>query len=117
MADFLPVFSPGKNPSYAASAVVTGGRLCMVSGAKTVAHASANTDKWVGTAAQDTPIGQPVNMWRGGVQQLVASGAVAAGDRVGPATDGKVASAATVKCGTALTAAADGALTEVVMDR
>ena len=116
MADHLPVFAPGKNPSYPASAAVTGGRLVMVSGASTVAHAVLNTDKWVGAAAQDCPQNGTVSIWRGGVQKLLASGAVAAGDRVGPAANGMVSTAATTKCGTAITAGTDVPV-EVIMDR
>ena len=116
MADYLPVFAPGKNPNYPASAAVTGGRLVMVSGAGTVAHAALNTDKWIGTAAQDVAIGGMATIWRGGVQKLLASGAVAAGDRVGPAANGMVSTAATTKCGTAITAGTDVPV-EVIMDR
>lgn len=116
MADYLPVFAPGKNPSYPASAAVTGGRLVAVSGAGTVAHAPLNSDKWVGVAARDTAIGAVVNIWRGGVQKILASGAVAAGDRVGPAANGTVSTAATTKCGTAITAGTDVPV-DVIMDR
>ncbi len=117
MADFLPVFKSGQTPSYPASAAVTGGRLLMVSGSQTVAHTSGDVATWIGTAGFDAAIGDQVTIHRGGVQRLVASGAIAVGDRVGPASAGRVATASTNKVGTAITAAADGALASIAMDR
>ncbi|OMH30646.1 capsid cement protein [Tersicoccus sp. Bi-70] len=117
MADYLPLFRAGESPTHAVSAAVTGGQLVEVTGDRVVGPATADSAKVVGVASADTPLGERVAVFRGGVQRLTASGAIAAGDRVAAAADGKVSTTGTNKIGTALAAAADGALAPIQMDR
>lgn len=119
MSDYLPLYKPGQSITRATSADVTGGQLVAVSGDGTVAPAAANSTKWVGVAAFDAKSGDNVTVHCGGVQRLVASGAVTAGDTVAAAAAGKVATSAAPTVGqpvgTALSTAATGKLVEIQM--
>lgn len=130
MADYVPKFTPGQAITSQASAAITGGQLVAVSGSGTVAKTAGASTAWVGVAAFDAANGDKVTIHKGGVQRIVASGAITAGDQVISAADGKVASlaaaagatagdinAARQVVGTALTTAADGASVEIDMDR
>lgn len=130
MADYVPKFTPGQAITSQASAAITGGQLVAVSGSGTVAPTAAATVAWVGVAAFDAANGEKVTIHKGGVQRIVASGAVTAGDQVISAAGGKVATlaaaagavaadinAARQVVGIALTTAADGATVEIDMDR
>ncbi|MDI3331415.1 MAG: DUF2190 family protein [Micrococcus sp.] len=116
MADYLPLFKPGEAVTYQASADITGGQLVEVTGDRTIGPAGADSAKSVGVAGFDAATGDNVTVYSGGIQRPVASGAIAAGDRVGPAAAGRVATAATVKIGTALAAAADGEPAQIKLD-
>lgn len=119
MADHIHLFTPGASVTCTASADITGGRLVEISGARTVAHAAADSVKVFGVAAQDTKSGEDVLVLRGGVQNLVASAAIVAGARIKPAADGKVVtvSAGEAGIGLALTAAgAADALIQIALD-
>lgn len=114
MADYVSVFAPGDDITMTASAAITGGQLVAVSGVKTVAPTGASTGAWLGVATTDAASGAKVGITSGGVQELVASGSVTAGDVVVPAAAGKVAAigAGTTYShvvGVALTTAADAA--------
>lgn len=87
MGDYLPKFKPGQAITRQASATVTGGRLITVAGAQ----AAADSTTWLGVASHDAASGQNVGVYTDGVQRLTASAAIAAGDRVKCAADGKVA--------------------------
>jgi hypothetical protein len=105
MADYVPRFKPGQAITSQASAAITGGRLVAVSGSGTVATAGADSALVVGVAAFDVAAsGDKVTLYNGGVQKLVASGAITAGAGVVSDTGGKVKSATTA------TAAAAGTL-------
>lgn len=93
MADYLPKFKPGEAVTFTASAAVTGGRLVVVTGDRTVGPAGADSAAVVGVAAFDAASGEPVTVFTraGGVQRLTASAAIAAGARVISASAGKVA--------------------------
>lgn len=113
MAEHTPIFKPGDAITRTTSAAVTGGQLLIVSGNNTVAPSSAVSAAWLGVAAYDAASGSPVTVLSGGVHELNASGAIAAGAAVVPAAAGAVATigsetnyAAVV--GTALAAAASG---------
>ena len=95
MADYLPKFTPGKAVTFAASADVIGGRLVAVTGNRTVGPATADSAVIVGVAGFDAVTAENVTVYTrpAGVQQLVASGAIAAGAKVISATAGKVATA------------------------
>lgn len=101
MADYLPLFKPGANIPSTASAAIAGGQLLMVSGSGTVAPATAATPAWVGVAAFDVAIGGRINIHKSGVQRMIASGAITAGDLVVAAAAGQVSTAAAVTTPTA----------------
>ena len=122
MAEYLPLHTPGKAFTRPASAAITGGQLVIISGSGTVAPSSAATHLWLGVAAFDVASGDDVTVFCEGVQRIVASGAITAGQLVEPATAGKVAAHTNGTndfnvVGVALTTVADGALVEVSMLR
>lgn len=101
MAQHTHKFAPGAAVTHTAEAAVTGGRLVMITGDREVSPATANTTAWCGTAAFDAAIGESVTVLAGGVQSILASGAVTAGALVVAAADGKVAALAAVTTPTA----------------
>lgn len=130
MAEYLPLYMPGKAITRTAGAAITGGQLVGVVGTGAVAPTTASQASWVGVAGFDAANGDTVTVFAGGVQRLTASGAVTAGDSVVAAAAGQVSSIAAVTTptaadvsntraivGTALTTAASGALVEIQMDR
>lgn len=124
MADYVPVFAPGKDITLTVGATaVVGGNLVALSAANTVIPTAASTAAWVGVATTDAAVGARVGVTSGGVQELVAAGAIAVGANVIPAAAGKVATigAETVYprvVGVAMTAAAaDGDKIRVLMAR
>lgn len=117
MSDYSPLHK-GHTFTRRASATITGGQVVIVSGTGTVAAGSAATHLWVGVAAFDAVNGDNLSVETGGVQFLVASGAITAGQLVEAATAGKVAAHTNGTndfnvIGLALTTVADGALVEV----
>lgn len=122
MADYIPPFEDADaNFTMTAGAGITGGRLVFVSGAKTVTETTGVTAAWLGVATQDALSGAKVGVTSGGIQELTASGTIAAGDMVVPAVTGRVSTLAAVTTptaadvtntraivGIALTAATDG---------
>lgn len=130
MADYLPRFKPGETITRTASATITAGQLLEVTGDGTVGPAGANSLKWVGVAGFDAVNGDRVTVHCGGVQKLVASGTVTAGDIVSAAAAGQVATLAVVTSptaadvtntrgmvGIAQTTATNGNIVDVQMDR
>lgn len=118
MAEYLPVYKPGQAPTLKASAAITGGQLCVVSGSGTVAPSSAATHNFVGVASDDAAVNGNVTFWCGGVQSLTAVGAITAGQLVEPAAGGGVAPHTNGTndfnvYGLALTTAANGAKVRV----
>lgn len=113
MAEYIPIRKPGADVPLTASVATTGGQLVFISGNETVAPTTAATSAWIGVAANDAAVGEKVTVHRGGVHDLAASGAIAAGARVIPAAAGAVA---TIGAGTdysqvvgvAISAAASG---------
>lgn len=116
MSDYLPKYVPASPVSLTASADVVGGRVVVVSGEQSVAHAGADAALIAGVASRDVKSGDRVGVYPvGGVHRLVAAGAVAAGAEVATAADGKVDAAGTNKIGVALSAAAaDGDVIDVL---
>lgn len=110
MADYLPKFHAGEPFTAVASAAVVGGRVLIVSGEGTVAHAGADAvaETLVGVAGFDAAIGEEVTVYplKGSVQKLTAGGAIVAGATLGTLAGGKVDDAGTNKFAVALTAAA-----------
>jgi hypothetical protein len=130
MSDYIPIYEGCVPSTHTTSAAVVGGKLVAVSGDGTVAHAGANAGNWVGAAAFDAASGARVTVHRSGIQSLVASGAITAGDLVVCGATGTVASLAAVTTptaadvtnsrgvvGVALTTAADTAAVRVLMAR
>lgn len=130
MAEYLPLHAPGQAITRQASATITGGQLVAVSGVGTVAAAGANAVNWIGVAAFDAVNGDNLAIYTGGVQRLVASGTVTAGDQVVPAAAGQVSTLAAVTTptaadvtntralvGVALNTATNGNLVEVFVIR
>lgn len=121
MGDYSPKFKPGMDITLSAGATIVGGQLLFVSGVNLVSPTAASVPNWAGVARQDTATGDKVVVSRGGVQKLVASGGINAGDRVIPAAAGRVitigAGNVAHSVGTALTTVADGAVVLVLMDR
>lgn len=123
MADYVPIFKPGQDITQTVGATaVVAGNLVALSAANTVIPTTAATAAWLGVATTDGAIGAKVGVSSGGVQELVASAAIAVGAMVIPAAAGKIA---TVGAGTfgqnvgiAMTAAAaDGDKIHVKMAR
>lgn len=110
MADYLPKFHAGQPFTAIASAAVVGGRVLIVSGEGTVAHAGADAPvaSLAGVAAFDVAIGEEVTVYplAGSVQKLTAGAAIVAGATVATAADGKVHETGTHKLAVALTPAA-----------
>lgn len=121
MAEYIPVFKPGKAPTLKASAAITGGQVVAISGPGTVAPAGASSAAWIGVAAFDAAVNDNVTVYNGGIQLVTASGAVTAGDAVATAATGQVATSATPTVaqfvGIALTTAVNGAKVRVAFAR
>lgn len=91
MADHVPVFAPGNEITVTAGAAIVGGRLVALSAANTVTETSAATAAWLGVAMQDAASGARVAVGSGGVHELIVNAAVAVGDVLIPAANGRVA--------------------------
>lgn len=119
MSDYLPKFEASKPFTLSASAAVTGGRLVVVTGDRTVGPAGADAANAIGVAGFDGAIGDAVTIYPlpGTVHKLIASAAIAAGARIITAAGGKVA---TIGGGTnaiavaLVAAAADGDVVEAI---
>ena len=121
MADYVPLYLPGKAFTSTASAAITGGTAVRVSGNGTVAAATQASHLIIGVASQDAAAsGDKVGVFgRGTVHRLTAAGAITAGDVVEGAAAGTVATHTQgtndVRVfGIALTTAADAASVEVM---
>lgn len=119
MADYLPKFESGEPFTALTSGAVVGGRVLVVSGAGTVAHAGADAvaATIAGVAGFDAASGERVTVYplKGAIHKLTAGAAVAAAAAVGTLATGKVDDASANKFGVALTAAAaDGDVIEVI---
>lgn len=90
MPDYLPKHSPGQQVTYTASAAIVGGQLVTITGDLLVGP-TAGAGVVEGVATRDAAVGQAVNVRDGGIQLLVASAAIAAGQRVQSAANGQVA--------------------------
>jgi len=101
MSDYVPLYEGDVPSSHTTSGAVVGGNMLAVSGDGTVNVAGANAVNWVGVAAFDAASGARVTIHRSGVQLLVASGSITAGDQVVCAASGKVSTLAAVTTPTA----------------
>lgn len=121
MAEYLPIYKPGQAITLKASATVTGKQVVAVSGSGTVAPAGAASTAAVGVAAFDAATNDNVTIYAGGVQEVIASGAITAGSPVICGAAGTVVASATPpagqQVGVALTTAADAAAVRVQFGR
>ena len=120
MADHLPRYFATPPISMAATGTITGGRLVAASGNMTVAQAGAGVTTVVGVAARDAVSGQNLPVYTDGIHDLVAAGAIAAGEAVVAAANGTVAAigagAFGTKVGKALEAIADTATGRILLE-
>jgi hypothetical protein len=119
MADYLPKHESGKPFTATTSADVIGGRVLIVSGAGTVAHAGADAvaESLAGVAGFDAASGEKVTVYplKGAVHKLTAGAAIAAGATIGTLAGGKVDDSGTNRFAVALTAAAaDGDIIQAI---
>lgn len=122
MAEYQPLFNPGKAYTRQTSGAVTGGQLVVISGSGTVAASTVATHSWLGVAAFDAASGANVTVFSEGVQRLVATGSITAGSNVEAATAGTVAAHTNGTndqniLGVALTTVTTGQLVEVSLSR
>lgn len=96
MTSQVHLFTPGASVTFTAAVDVTGGQLLAVTGNRAVSPTTAKTAAWIGTAAFDTKAGDKVTVLPGGVQRILASGAIVAGGQVVAAAAGKVSALAAV---------------------
>lgn len=101
MAQHTHLFNPGAAVTFTAEAAVTAGQLVIVTGDREVSPGTAKSAAWVGVAAFDAAIGESVTVLKGGVQKILASGVIAAGDTVVAGAAGTVATLAAVTTPTA----------------
>jgi len=90
MAEHLPLFTPGTDVTFTASAAVTGGQLVAVTGPRTVGPAPAGSAAWIGVAAHDAASGTKVLVQSGGIHELASTGTIAAGANVIAGASGAV---------------------------
>lgn len=122
MPDYVPLHDPGKAITRRASGTITAGQLVAVSGAGTVATATANTPSWLGVAGFDAVSGDNVTVFCESVQRLVAAGTITAGQNVDAAANGQAQAHTNgtndyTIVGLALTSVTIGQLVEVSMKR
>lgn len=119
MADHTPHYFVTPAISMAATATVTGGRLVASSGNMTVAHAGAASAAVCGVAARDAVNGASLPVYTDGIHDLVAAGAISAGDIVCAGAAGTVAAIGAnvfgTKVGRALEAIADTATGRILL--
>lgn len=96
MGQYVPLF-PDTAITCVAGAAITAGQLVYVNDDnREVSPTSGITAAWLGVAATDAAEGDSLTVFRGGVQRIVASGAISAGALVTSAADGEVAALAAV---------------------
>jgi predicted RecA/RadA family phage recombinase len=122
MAEYLPLHDDGDAITRSASAAITAGQLVSVSGSGSVAPAAAADVPWLGVAAFDAASGANLTVFTSGVQRIVASGTVTAGQLVHAGASGTVVTHTNgttdyVVVGLALTTATGPALVEVKLAR
>lgn len=91
MAEHTPIHRPGEAYTATASADITGGQILVASGDDTVAPSGGASVAFAGIAAHDALNGEKVTVLTGGIHEVTASGAIAAGAVVVTASTGRVA--------------------------
>lgn len=115
MADYSPVFNGQPPYTSTASATIVGRQVLENTAAGTVGPAGAGSVKVVGVAAFDAATNALVTIFRGGVQELTASGTVTAGEQVEAGAAGTVRTLASGRAiGVAQTTATTGLLVQII---
>ena len=110
MGDYQPHYFPADNIPLVLTGTVTGGQPVNAGGTVCTAGDGA----FVGIADRDGVAGDQIEPYTEGMHTVIASGAVAVGDRIKTAAGGKFSKftagtdASDLQVGKALTAAADG---------
>ena len=87
----VEVYPDGKYLPFTAGADITAGQIVELSGDRTVVPAGDGSTKVIGVALINAKSGEKVTVVTEGVVDVIAAGAVSAGDRVQSAAEGKVA--------------------------
>ncbi|ADB58550.1 capsid cement protein [Archaeoglobus profundus] len=87
----VEVYPEGKYLPLTAGADITAGQVVELTGDKTVAPTGGASSKVIGVALINANAGENVTIVTEGVVEVVAAGAIAAGDKVQSAAGGKVA--------------------------
>lgn len=122
MSDYTPIICDD-DLSYTAtaSATITGSQVLVITGVGTVGPAGAAALPIAGVASRDAVAGDSLTVYRNGIQNLVATGSVAAGDALTSGANGTVVTNATpasgTHVGTALTTATAGNKVRVLFNR
>lgn len=91
MADYTPLYLPGDAYTTTASAAISGGQLCAVTGADTVGPTSAAGPAYIGVALFDAPSGGRVTLALGKViHETTAAATVTAAQTLEAAASGQV---------------------------
>lgn len=117
MADYTPLFRPGQDVTFRTTADVRGGRLVEITGDTAVAEAAAGSTKVAGVALFDAASGVATTVASAGMHPLIATGAIAAGDRVAAAANGTVATGTTATIGLCISGAAGGGVALIKLDK
>ena len=122
MAEYTPRYMPGAAQTWTTSASVSAGNLLVISGSGTVAASSTATESFIGVAGVDAASGAQVTVYTGGIQKLIASGSITAGNTVEAAASGAVAAHTNGTndgriVGVAVTTATNGNVVYVQMER
>jgi len=115
--EYTERFTPGHDVTFAVGDDVRAGRVVEVTGNRQIAETSGASAKVAGVAAEDRKAGGDVVVKHGKWHDLIASGAITAGDRVASAAGGTVATATQNTIGLAIEGAADGATALIRLDQ
>lgn len=100
MAEYIPVIK-ADTQTLKASGTITARQVVAISGVGTVAVAGANALNVAGVAGVNAVLNDSLVVYSGGVQEVLASGTVTAGDLVVAGAAGTVATLAAVTTPTA----------------
>lgn len=117
MGAYYPIFMGPAPHTAVPSTAVVGGNVLEVSATGTVGPAAAASVKVVGVAGFDAAANVEVVVFRGGVQELVTTGTVTAGEQVEAAAAGTVRTLAAGRAiGVALTTATTGLKAQIAFN-
>lgn len=115
MADYTPIFKPGREVTLTASATITAGQVLVITGQQTVGPSGGVSTAVVGIAATDAASGERVVVIGPAVHELTSTGTVNDGDQITSAAAGAVAAASSPTEGQVIgVALADAASNKVI---